>query len=93
MCICINREVASRTAGGRAGHPARGKAPPNASVQWQPDGLTTCSKPWFLGAGFPGAAPISLRPPALGGATRSGARASPRGLPTPGRPTTGRRGL
>ena len=35
--------------------------PPNASVQWQPDGLTIHTKEWFLGAGFLGAPPISLR--------------------------------
>ena len=26
--------------------------PPNAAVQWQPDGLTVHTKKWFLGAGF-----------------------------------------
>ena len=31
------------------------------SVQWQPDGLTIRTKKWFLGAGFLGAPPISLR--------------------------------
>ena len=35
--------------------------PPNASVQWQPDGLTIHTRKWFLGAGFLGAPPISLR--------------------------------
>ena len=30
------------------------------SVQWQPDGLTTHTKKWFLGAGFLGSPPISL---------------------------------
>ena len=30
------------------------------SVQWQPDGLTIHTQRWFLGAGFPGAPPISL---------------------------------
>ena len=35
--------------------------PPNASVQWQPDGLTFHTKKWFLGASFLGAPPISLR--------------------------------
>ena len=34
--------------------------PPNASVQWQPDGSTIRTKEWFLGAGFLGAPPISL---------------------------------
>ena len=34
--------------------------PPNASVQWQPDGLTIRTQKWFLGAGFLGALPISL---------------------------------
>ena len=34
--------------------------PPNASVQWQPDGLTIHTKKWFLGAGFLGSPPISL---------------------------------
>ena len=34
--------------------------PPNASAQWQPDGLTIHTKKWFLGAGFLGAPPISL---------------------------------
>ena len=34
--------------------------PPNASVQWQPDGLTIHTNNWFLGAGFLGAPPISL---------------------------------
>ena len=33
----------------------------SASVQWQPDGLTIHAKKWFLGAGFLGAPPISLR--------------------------------
>ena len=33
---------------------------PDASVQWQPDGLTIHTKKWFLGAGFLGAPPISL---------------------------------
>ena len=33
---------------------------PNASVQCQPDGLTSHTKKWFLGAGFLGAPPISL---------------------------------
>ena len=32
---------------------------PNASVQWQPDGLTIHTKKWLLGAGFIGAPPIS----------------------------------
>ena len=32
----------------------------NASVQWQPNGLTIHAKKWFLGAGFLGAPPISL---------------------------------
>ena len=35
-------------------------SPPNASVQWQPDGLTIHTKKWFPGAGFLGAPPISL---------------------------------
>ena len=35
--------------------------PPDASVQWQPDGLTIHAKQQFLGAGFLGASPISLR--------------------------------
>ena len=34
--------------------------PPNASVQWQPDGLTIQTQKWFPGAGFLGAPPISL---------------------------------
>ena len=34
--------------------------PPDASVQWQPDGLTICTKSGSLGAGFLGAPPISL---------------------------------
>ena len=34
--------------------------PPNASVQWQPDGLTIHTKKRFPGAGFLGAPPISL---------------------------------
>ena len=38
---------------------------PNASVQWQPDGLTIHIKMWFLGAGFLGAPPISLKQPAF----------------------------
>ena len=33
---------------------------PNASVQWQPDGLTIHTKRWFPGAGFLGAPPIFL---------------------------------
>ena len=40
--------------------------PPSASVQRQPDGLTTHANKWFLGAGFLGAPPISLK-----GVTRS----------------------
>ena len=32
---------------------------PNASVQWQPDGLAIPTKKWFLRAGFLGAPPIS----------------------------------
>ena len=38
----------------------------NASVQWQPDGLTIDIDKQFLGAGFLGAPPISLKelPPA-----------------------------
>ena len=36
-------------------------SPPNASVQWQPDGLTIHTKKWFLEAGFLGAPPISLK--------------------------------
>ena len=35
-------------------------SPPNASAQWQPDGLTIHANKWFLGAGFLGAPPISL---------------------------------
>ena len=31
------------------------------SVQWQPDGLTIHAKKWFLGSGFLGAPPLSLR--------------------------------
>ena len=34
--------------------------PPHSSVQWQPDGLTTHAKPWFLGSGILGTPPISL---------------------------------
>ena len=34
--------------------------PPNASVLWQPRGLTIHTKTWFLGAGCLGAPPISL---------------------------------
>ena len=34
--------------------------PPDASVQWQPDGWKIHTKKWFLGAGFLGAPPISL---------------------------------
>ena len=33
--------------------------PTNASVQWQPGGLTVRAKKWFLGAGFLGAPPIN----------------------------------
>ena len=35
--------------------------PPNASVQWQPDGLTIHTTKWFLGAGFLGAPPTSIK--------------------------------
>ena len=35
-------------------------SPPDAPVQWQPDGLTVHAKKWSLGAGFLGAPPISL---------------------------------
>ena len=50
----------------RGGAPKRGRhstifVPPHASVQWQPDGSTIHTKKWFLGAGFLGAPPISLR--------------------------------
>ena len=34
--------------------------PPNASVRWQPDGLTIHTKKWFLGARFLGAPPFFL---------------------------------
>ena len=34
--------------------------PPNASLQWQPDGLTIYTNKWVLGARFLGARPISL---------------------------------
>ena len=34
--------------------------PQNASAQWQPRDLTSCTKKGFLGAGFLGAPPISL---------------------------------
>ena len=34
--------------------------PPDASLQWQPDGLTIHTQRWFLGAGFLGAPPIYL---------------------------------
>ena len=52
--------------GERGSAPKRGRhstifVPPNASVQWQPDGLTIHTNKWFLGAGFLGAPPISLR--------------------------------
>ena len=33
--------------------------PPNASVQWQPDGLTIHTEKWLLGAGFLGSPPIT----------------------------------
>ena len=36
-------------------------SPPNASVQWQPDGLTIHTSKLSLGAGFLGAPPISLK--------------------------------
>ena len=39
---------------------------PDASVQWQPDGLTIHINKWFLGAGFLGAPPISLIEPERG---------------------------
>ena len=35
-------------------------SPPDASVPWQPDGLTIHTKKWFPGTGFLGAPPISL---------------------------------
>ena len=38
----------------------------NASVQWQPDGLTIRTEKWFLGAGFLGAPPIFLTAPTNG---------------------------
>ena len=49
----------------RGSAPKRGRHstiffPPNASVQLQPDGLTTHTEKWLLGAGFLGAPPISL---------------------------------
>ena len=34
--------------------------PPDASVQWQPDGLVIHTNNWFVGARFLGAPPISL---------------------------------
>ena len=36
-------------------------SPPSAAVQWQPDGSTIHTEEWFLGDGFLGAPPISLR--------------------------------
>ena len=39
---------------------------PNASVQWQHDGLAIPTTTWFLGAGFLGAPPISLTMMTLG---------------------------
>ena len=35
--------------------------PQDASVQWQPDGVTIHPRKWFLGAGFLGAPPVSLK--------------------------------
>ena len=40
--------------------------PPNASVQWQPDGLAIPTKLWFLGDGFLAGPPISLHWPRPG---------------------------
>ena len=53
--------------------------PPNASVQWQPDGLIIHANKWFLGAGFLGAPPISLMSRRVCRAARA---ASARGAPT-----------
>ena len=39
----------------------RSSFPPNASVQWQPDGWKIDANKWFLGAGFLRAPPISLQ--------------------------------
>ena len=36
-------------------------------MQWQPGDLTIHTNKWFLGAGFPGAPPISLRMGQKGG--------------------------
>ena len=51
-----NREVLRRVVGTLR----CGCVPPNASVQWEPDGLTIHTNKWFLGAGFLGAPSISL---------------------------------
>ena len=52
------REEGSAPRRGR--HSAMCVFPPNASVRWQPDGLTIHTKKWLQGAGFLGAPPISL---------------------------------
>ena len=51
--------------------------PPNAAVQWQPDGLTIRAEKWFLGAGFLGAPPASLISAAPGMAPGPTTPASP----------------
>ena len=73
MIICINFMITRGDAADSAGRQRRGEVPlrgvgtlrysfpPNASVQWQPDGLTIHAEKWLLGAGFLGAPPISLR--------------------------------
>ena len=48
--------------------------PPNASVQWQPDGLTIHTKKWLPRAGFLGAPPISLDEEGIGTSPRRHAR-------------------
>ena len=62
----------------------RYRFPPNASVQWQPDGLTIRTKKSFLGAGFLGAPPISLREvPKVAFGTRAQTRSGERAFAAP----------
>ena len=57
---CAGPRVRERGSAPKRGRHSTIFFPPNASVQWQLGGLTIHIKKWFLGAGFPGAPPISL---------------------------------
>ena len=60
-CLAVVGERGSAPKGGRVSILSETLLVKCASVQWQPDGLTIHNNKWFLGAGFLGAPPISLR--------------------------------